>query len=782
MTRSPAAKRLEELRAAVRRHDRLYYVEARPEISDFEYDQLYGELRKLEEQFPDLVTPDSPTQRVGGQPLKGFRRVRHTIPMLSLEKRDSLDDLSKFDTEIRGKLPSEKVEYVLEPKVDGVSITVRYENGLLVQAATRGDGKTGDDITANARTIKAIPLALASHHLKHKPPTVLEVRGEVYIAIAHFDRLNNKLRQAGERTFPNPRNATAGSLKQLDPNIVASRPLSAVFYAVGEVKGIEFATHAQALETLNELGLPVVQPWWLCRSIEEVRHHYEEEVIYRHDEARDLRTKVPYELDGIVVKVNNRDQQQRIPPKAKAPGYAIVYKPQHWIKPAETKLVGITIQVGRTGVLTPVAELEPVFVQGSTIARATLHNEDEIRRKDIRIGDTVVVRKAGMVIPEVLEVVESKRPKGTKQFDFIAHIQSKCPACGGPIVRETVSAGDKKEVAWRCQNVASCPAQKTRRVEYFAQRKALDIESLGGIVAEKLVERGLVGEPLDLFTLSEEKLAALNIGSDEEPRVFGGKQAAKVKEALQRARSLPLHRWVQALAIPDVGEQTAFDLARFFPDLATLVDSSLLRDIVELGSWRRVFEENKVGKDESNLPESEKAKRKRQQEKAKLLGNPIGRRLIEAGFARPGGQDWQVRTLVGPVSAKAIIDWATSAHGKRVLRGMQQLRIRPEGKPAMPSTEHDAQPGLLVGKTFVLTGTLPKLSRDQASKLIRDAGGNVTGSVSKNTNYVLAGESPGSKFDKARSLGVRVISEEEFSAMLGVGRKAKGNTKQTELF
>jgi DNA ligase (NAD+) len=476
---------------------------------------------------------------------------------------------------------------------------------------------------------------------------------------------------------------------------------------------------------------------------------------------------VPYEIDGIVVKVNNLAEARRIPPKTRAPGDAIVHKPIHWITPAETILKEITVQVGRTGVLTPVAEMEPVFVQGSTISRATLHNEDEIRRKDIRIGDTVIIRKAGMVIPEVVEAVKSKRAKNAKEFNLIEHINGKCPACGGPIAKETVSAGAKEEVAWRCQNIAGCPAQLTRRVEYFAQRKALDIESLGGIVAERLVDRGLVKEPLDLFDLKLNQLAQLNLGTDEEPRVFGEKNAAKVMDALERARSLPLHRWILALAIPEIGEKTALDLAGLFPDLPSLVKSPLLEDTARLGALRTQFDENKVGKmEQRRLPDEERATRKQRQEHAKAQGNPIGRRLVEAGFAKPAAQDWQAKTLIGPVSAQAIIDWAKSDHGRRALKRMQQLGLNPQGSQSRPVGAAGQKAGVFSGKTFVLTGTLPSLTRDEASALIREAGGDVTSSVSKSTDYVLAGANAGSKLAKAQGLGVKVISEPEFRNML----------------
>jgi len=553
MNRTDAKKQIADLRDQIHRHDRLYYTEARPEISDYDYDQLFAELQKLEAAHPELITADSPTQRVGGAPLKEFQSVRHASPMLSLEKSDTLDGLRKFDTDLHKQLPGELIEYVLEPKIDGVSIMVRYENGVLVQAATRGDGTTGDDITANVKTIKAIPLSLPSFH-----PSVLEVRGEAYIPIAAFTKLNDKLRQAGEKTFPNPRNVTAGTLKQLDPKIVASRPISAVFYAVivGQASRLSFSTHAESLELLKSLGLPTPHYWWKCRDMDEVLAHYEQDIIAGNDETNDLRTKVPYELDGIVVKVNSLDQQQRIPAKARAPGYAIVFKPQHWIKPVETKLLAITVQVGRTGVLTPVAELEPVFVQGSTVARATLHNEEEIKRKDIRIGDTVIIRKAGMVIPEVVEAVKSKRTGHETEFAM----PKECPACGGPVNR------DPEFVAWRCENIA-CPAQLKRTIEHFAMRGAMDIEGLGEVLVNQLVEQKMVQDVADLYALTVDQLANLERMAE--------KSATNVVAAVANTKNREFWRLVHGLGITHVGEEAARKLAGHFGSLAALAGASV---------------------------------------------------------------------------------------------------------------------------------------------------------------------------------------------------------------
>lgn len=806
MNFNEAKARHAELVEEIRRHDYAYYVLAQPAISDQEYDRLYQELLDLEKEHPELVTPNSPSQRVGGQPVEGFARVKHLLPMLSLEKikaskhpdekeqpdverrkrlqdENTLKELEGFDATLQKQLGNGLIEYVVEPKVDGVSIGVHYKNGKLALGVTRGDGIEGDDITSNVKTIRGIPLEL---RLKN-PPALLEVRGEAYIPDTDFEKLNVKMEAAGERSFPNARNATAGTLKQLDPQFVAQRPIRAVFYAVGALGGIRFSTHVEVLESLKQFGLPTQPLWWLCKGVDEVLACYKNQIICGYDEQKDLRSRLPYRIDGIVLKVNNLADSQRVKAKPKTPGYAIVHKPIPWITPAETVLKAITVQVGRTGVLTPVAELEPVSVQGSTISRATLHNEDEISRKDIRIGDTVVIRKAGMVIPEVVEVVRSKRPRDSKEFDLYGHMGGKCPACGGPIAREEVATGNKKEVAWRCQNVAGCPAQKTRRVENFAQRKALDIESLGGIVAEKLVETGLVGEPLDLFDVPKEKLALLNLGTEEEPRVFGEKNATKLYEALQRARKLSLARWILALAIPEIGEETAYDLADYFPDLPTLVSSHLLADAVRLGDLRRIFQENSVRKKEKDsLKEDTLRERKQRQEGAKALAATIGRRLLDAGFAKPAAgtspKDWQAVSLLGPVAAKALIDWSTSQVGRQVLRRMKDLGLSPKGGNAQQAKASGENFAPLAGKKFVLTGTLSSMSRDEAAEKVRSLGGEIGSSVSKNTSFLVVGDEPGAtKSEQATALGVKQITEDQFLAMLDLRPQPK-SSQQQDLF
>jgi DNA ligase (NAD+) len=784
MTHAQAKSRHAQLAGEIRRHDHAYYVEARPAVSDREYDLLYAELLALEKEFPDLVTQNSPSQRVGGGLTESFKRITHEQPMLSLEKIQASDSPTKdeepdrerrnrlqdertieefraFDATIRKQLGKERVSYILEPKVDGVSLSAHYRAGKLALGATRGDGREGDDITTNLRTVRSVPLQLNAA----QPPGHLEVRGEAYMATKEFNALNAKLAAAGEAALPNARNATSGTLKQHDPRIVAQRPVRAVFYAVGVCDGIEFRSHAEMLGKLREFGLPTQTEWWVCDGIEEVLRCYREHVVCDYDEDRDLRTRLPYEIDGVVLKVNDLADCERIPAKTRAPGYAIVHKPIPWITPAETVLRAITVQVGRTGVLTPVAELEPVFVQGSTVARATLHNEDEIRRKDIRIGDTVVIRKAGMVIPEVFEVMKTKRPVGAEEFDLFQHVGGKCPACGGAIAKEQVSAGEKEEVAWRCQNVAGCPAQKTRRLEYFAQRKALDLEGLGGIVAEKLIERGLVGEPLDVFNLKLTELGALNLGTDAEPRVFGEKNAAKLIEAVQRARTLPLSRWVHALAIPEIGETTARDLARFHADLEGIPQSALLRDVVELHRLREAAEvaspRAKVNKDKSELEKLQLAAR---QAELLALANATGARLIAASFAsaakKKGAAELDAVVVVGPVAAQACLDWFAGGVGQAVLRRLRELGLNPKGEQGATA---DAP---FAGKTFVITGTLTSMGRDEAGAKVRALGGNVASSVSSKTHYLVCGADAGSKLTKARALGVPVLEEGAFLALL----------------
>ena len=712
-----AAKRIAQLRNEIKEHDRRYYEEAAPTISDREYDRLYKELVDLEAKFPDLVTPDSPTQRVSGRPLQAFAQIQHRVPMLSLDNTYSEDEVANFYKRITRLLPDEKVPVVIEPKVDGVAVSVMYENGRLKYAATRGDGSVGDDITQNIKTIRSVP-----QQLRGSAPKVFEVRGEAYLDKDGFKKLNKEREAAGLPLFANPRNAAAGSLKHLNPKVAAQRPLGMVFYGTGATEGADVDLHSKIFPLFKKLGLPTHEDWWLADSVEKILNAIRDLDEIRHD--------FPYETDGAVIKVDALEQRERLGFTAKSPRWAIAYK--YAAERVETKLLDIKVQVGRTGILTPVAVLEPVLVSGSTVSRATLHNEDEIKRKDIRIGDTVVIEKAGEVIPAVVEVVKSKRPRNAKPFDFLKHIHGKCPVCGGPVKR------DPQFVAWRCENL-QCPAQTTRRVEFFAARGALDIESVGGIVADKLVERGLVREPLDLFELKVEQLGKLNLGTEENPRIFGEKNATKAIQAIERARTFPLSRWLYAIAIPDVGKTTAADLARFHQTIEDVASSKLLRNVL---AYREIKGDKELTKE-------------------------IAERLIKSSFAQRSkskiDKNAGIVTEVGPVVAKSVLDFFASAAGKKILQRMKQLGIRPKSEKVSAKKMAELP---LAGKTFVLTGTLPSMTREEASAKIEALGGHISGSVSKKTDYVLAGTEAGSKLEKAKELGVRVIDEPQFRKMV----------------
>lgn len=763
----PAA-RIAQLREEIRGHDRRYYEEAAPAITDLEYDALFRELRALEESHPELLTPDSPTQRVGGRPLSGFQPVRHLVPMLSLDNlfsKEGPEAVRKWIVSVEKLLPGEPLEWLVEAKIDGVAVSLRYDDGELVCGATRGNGETGDDITQNLKTIRSIPLRLTAPK-EGALPERFEVRGEVYMPLAGFQRLREDLIAAGEEPFANPRNATAGSLKQLDSRSVARRPLEIVVYGLGAVDGDGApATQEELLGWLAALHFPA--PRWsrLCGGIDAIMA-----AIAELDSVRD---SFGFETDGAVIKLNSFEQRERAGYTSRAPRWAKAYKfaPEQ----AETVLRGITVQVGRTGVLTPVAELDPVFLRGSTIARATLHNEDEIRRKDIRIGATVIIEKAGEVIPAVVRV--ERCPADAPPFDFFAHLGGVCPACGSPIRR------DPEFAVWRCENLL-CPAQKTRRLEYLAKRDALDIEGLGGIVADKLIERRLVNDPLDVFTLLErrEELGALNLGSAEEPRVFGQKNADKMLEAIARARDLPLARWLHALAIPEVGEATAYDLAAVHRDLEGVADSPVLRDVLELHRLRAdsaAAKPKKRAKKASAVGEETSAPSELQLGFESALGGggeyesllselqKTEDRLDAGGFAkRTKKKDGSgFTTTVGPVTARAVFDFFASEQGRAVVERLRVLGIRPLGRSDTPvARDHP-----FAGKTLVLTGTLHTITRSAATERIRALGGNTSSSVSKKTDYLVVGENAGSKLDEARAHGVKELSEEEFLAMLEGG-------------
>ncbi|MBN1558591.1 MAG: NAD-dependent DNA ligase LigA [Lentisphaerae bacterium] len=665
--KDPVEQRIAALRREIERHNRLYYVKAAPEISDRAYDRLYRELADLEARHPELQTPDSPTRRVGGEPLPGFRTVRHARPMLSLDNTYSRDELAEFDARVRKRLPDTPLTYSVEPKVDGVAVSLRYEHGTLAVGATRGDGRTGDDVTANLRTIRSIPLRLAAD----PPPAVLEVRGEVYMTTAGFKTLNRARREAGQAVFANPRNAAAGSLKLLDPRLTADRPLDAVFYAAGELDGIAFETHGACLRGLDALGFRIVPRYWICDAFEAV--------LRRIDELETLRHSFPFEMDGAVIKVNERTLYDALGLTARSPRWAIAYK--YAAEQAATRIRAIRVQVGRTGVLTPVAELEPVSVAGSTVSRATLHNEDDIRRKDVRVGDRVTVEKAGDVIPAVVGVDKTARTGSETVFAMPAT----CPVCGGPVTQR------EGEVARRCENL-QCPAQIKRWVRHFASRGAMDIEGLGDALVEQLVDGGLVGDPADLYRLTEDQLAALER--------MAQKSARNVLAGIEASRERDLWRVIFALGIRHIGARSAQTLEAHYPSLDALM----------------------------------------QADTAALEAVPD----------------------IGPVVAHSVAAFFASPRNRAVVRRLGEAGVRLQRRAApLPAGGAD-----LAGKRFVLTGTLDAFTRDAAGDAIRARGGTVSAAVSKKTDYVVAGANPGSKLERARTLGVAVIDEAAFRDLL----------------
>ncbi|MFN2476353.1 MAG: NAD-dependent DNA ligase LigA [Chthoniobacterales bacterium] len=666
-TKRVAADRIASLRIEIEQHNRRYYEEAAPTIEDREYDALYRELIDLESRFPQLASADSPTQRVGGTPLKAFQQVTHRAPMLSLDNTYSEAEVGDFYQRLERLLPNEEIPVVIEPKVDGVAVSLLYENGVLRYAATRGDGSTGDDITQNIRTIRSVPA-----RLKGSAPKLLEVRGEVFMDKAGFAKLNAEREEAGLPVFMNPRNAAAGSLKQLDPAIAAKRPLGVVLYGTGAVQGGELERHSELFDWLKKLGLPAADKWWLAKSIEEILA-----AIHALD---GIRRDFVYQTDGAVVKVDLLEQRSRLGFTAKSPRWAIAYK--YEAERVETRLLDIVIQVGRTGVLTPVAALEPVIVSGSRVARATLHNEEEVHRKDIRIGDVVLLEKAGEVIPAVVGVRTDLRTGEEREF----RMPTNCPECGSAVQK------DEGQVAIRCVN-SQCPAQLRRRIEHFASRGAMDIEGLGEAMVGQLVSRGLLRDVSDIYTLDATKLATLE-------RV-GEKSIRNLLDAIQRSKTQPLWRLIFALGILHVGVSASRALA----DHLRSVDALMASSVDELQQINDV-------------------------------GEVVGQ-SIHAFFQEP--------------------------HNRELLQRFAAAGVRLVDDTPRP--ERDSTASAFAGSTWVITGTLSR-PREEIGETIIARGGKVSGSVSKKTSYVLAGEEAGSKLEKAQKLGVRVISEPEFRAML----------------
>ncbi len=683
-----ARARHAELAEIIRAHDYAYYVLARPTIADREYDRLYEELVALERSFPDLATPDSPSQRVGGAPLTQFATVRHLVPMLSLDNTYSTEDVCEFVNRVQKLLPETRLEWVVEPKVDGVAVSLRYEKGMFAVGATRGDGVIGDDITANLKTIRGVPLRIpavqsqssVAHDLSREPrkvkvissPSVLEVRGEVYLTRSGFERLNSERAEAGEEPFANPRNAAAGSLKQLDPRVVAGRPLDIVLYGVARVEeGRAPESQTELLDWLQELGFKVSNPRWTCKTLDELFA-----AIAALDGAR---RDFAFETDGAVIKLNSFTQRERCGATAKAPRWAMAYK--YAAEQAQTRLRAISIQVGRTGALTPVAELEPVFLAGSTISRATLHNEEELRRKDIRVGDAVTIEKAGEVIPAVVGVLREKRTGSETPFDF----PRACPECSTKVSRESIVG--EVGVVWRCPN-PDCPARVRGRIEHWCSRGAMDIEGGGEVLAAQLVKSGLVRDVADLYGLKVEEVAALER--------MGEKSARNFLDGLATSKQRDLWRLIFGLGILHVGSGVAKALARRHATLDEVAAAT--RD---------------------QLTETED---------------------------------------VGPVIAESVFAWFNDPASRGLIERLRGAGLNFRSSLYAPS----AAKGAFSGKTFVLTGTLPHMTREEATAQIEAHGGRVASSVSKKTDFVLAGSDPGSKLDKARRLGVAIIDEAEF--------------------
>lgn len=678
-------QRVHTLRDEIRRHEHAYYVLDAPTIPDAEYDRLFAELQTLEQTHPELASAESPTQRVGGAPMPELAAVRHGVPMLSIrtETDTTAAGVVNFDTRVRNALglkPEDPpVAYQGELKFDGLAISLRYEHGVLVRAATRGDGETGEDVTHNVRAIRQIPLVLEG-----RAPALIEVRGEIYMRRDDFEALNARARATDEKVFVNPRNAAAGAVRQLDPRVSARRPLSFFAYGLGEQAGFELPeTHSGLLDQFARFGLPVCEHRVLALG--------PEGLIAFHDRISALRGTLPYDIDGVVYKVDRIDLQRQLGFVTREPRWAVAHK-----YPAQeeiTRLVDIDVQVGRTGALTPVARLEPVFVGGVTVTNATLHNQDEIDRKDVRIGDWVIVRRAGDVIPEVVAPVLARREGDPPRFDLLAKFPL-CPVCGSHVVR-----GEDEAVA-RCTGGLFCPAQRKQALLHFAGRRAMDIEGLGDKVVDQLVDAGIVKSPVDLYRLGVLALASLER--------MGERSAHNLLAAIEKSRRATLARVIFALGIRNVGEATARDLARHFGSLDALVAA-------DLESLQQVPD-------------------------------------------------------VGPVVAKCVAEFFAEPHNCEVIDQLRACGVHwEEGPPGY------VQQGVASGKTFVLTGTLPTLSRDEAKALVEGAGGKVSGSVSKKTDFVVAGADAGSKLEKALSLGVRVIAEHELLALIQTGALPTSN-------
>ncbi len=658
-------KRVEKLREDIEYHNHLYYVLDQPEISDAQYDRLMKELEKLEEQHPEFRSPNSPTQRVGATPLEAFKIVRHTFPMLSLANAFDESEAKDFDKRVKKFLGySAEITYVAEPKLDGLAVELVYERGQFVVGSTRGDGVNGENITQNLRTIKTIPLQLIRKEIP--APERFEVRGEVIIQLKKFKELNRKREEMEEPLFANPRNAAAGSVRQLDSKITAARPLEIYCYGVGEVRGRTFKTHSEILQTFPKWGLRTNPNIQRCQNIDEVLEYY-----HKMNEKRET---LPYEIDGIVIKVDRLDLQTRLGEISRSPRWALAFKFQP--KQETTKILDIIVQVGRTGALTPVAVMEPVRVGGVEVSRATLHNQDEIDKKDVRVGDTVVIQRAGDVIPEVVQVITSKRKGTEKKF----RIPSKCPVCGAEVIKD--------EAIHRC-NGLDCPAQLKGRIKHFASKRAMDIEGLGLKLIDQLVDKRLIKDVADIYYINKQELIELERMAD--------KSAQNIIDAIEKSKTKPLSKFLYALGIRHVGETTAEDLARHFPHLDDFFHLS-----------------------EEDLMEVEG---------------------------------------IGPEVAASVIQFFRDKKNKESIELLKKAGV----KVIEPKIK---EKGKLAGKTFLFTGTLKTFGRDEVRNLVESTGGMTASSISKKVDYVVVGEDPGSKFDKAKELGIKTLTEEEFKKLI----------------
>jgi DNA ligase (NAD+) len=659
---------IERLIEQIRQWDYQYYVLDDPTVPDSEYDRVFRALQALEQAHPALISKDSPTQRVGGLPLKTFSSITHRVPMLSLNNALDEEEAIAFDRRVREGLGLTDVEYAVEPKFDGLAITLTYEHGVFVQGATRGDGFTGEDVTANLRTIRALPMRLNTPN----PPALFEVRGEVLMLKQDFERLNQAQEARGDKRFANPRNAAAGSLRQLDPNITANRPLTFFAYGLGAVDGMPVPpTHSAVMDLLATFRLPVARERSTVSGLQGLLDYY--------NAIGTKRQSLPYDIDGVVYKVNHLRQQEELGFVSRAPRWAIAHK--FPAQEALTEVLDITVQVGRTGAITPVARLKPVFVGGVTVTNATLHNEDEVRRKDVHIGDTVSVRRAGDVIPEVVNIVADRRPSDARAFVM----PSACPICGSHIVRL------QDEAVARCSGGLFCPAQRKQAILHFASRRAMDVEGLGDKLVDQLVDNSLVHTLSDIYRLDMTTLSGLERMAE--------KSAQNILDALEKSKSTTLARFIYALGIRNVGEATAKDLARHFGNLQHL-QSADIEQLLEVSD-------------------------------------------------------------VGPIVAESIRDFFSEQHNREVIAQLIDAGVHWQDTEGRGTTT-----GHLSGKTLVLTGTLPTMSRDKAKELIEAAGGKVSGSVSKKTDYVVAGAEAGSKLDKAQELGVPILDEAGLLALL----------------